>query len=149
MRTKGAAINGVIGLVLHKIPEKFPKLRIGVIEAGSMWAPFVNYDLRRQQTRQQGRETAGVLGVPQIALSGNIFKDYRIYVTCQVDEDLPYILSCVGEDNLMVGSDYTHRDPSMELEFRAILQQRADKGELPQRAVQKILYDNPKRFYAL
>jgi predicted TIM-barrel fold metal-dependent hydrolase len=149
MRTKGAAINGVIGLVVHKVPEKFPKLRIGVIEAGSMWAPFVNYDLRRQQLRQRGRESASVLGVPELQLSGNLFKDNRIYITCQVDEDLPYILSCVGEDNLMVGSDYTHRDPSMELQFRRALQARAGKGELPQSAVQKILYDNPKTFYSL
>jgi len=47
----------------------------------------------------------------------------------------------------MVGSDYTHRDPSMELEFRKELQARADKGDIPQAAVQKILYDNPKAFY--
>jgi predicted TIM-barrel fold metal-dependent hydrolase len=72
-----------------------------------------------------------------------------VYITCQVDEDLPYILNCVGEDNMMIGSDYTHRDPSMELEFRKILQQRAAKGEIPPSAVQKILYDNPKTFYAL
>jgi predicted TIM-barrel fold metal-dependent hydrolase len=149
MRTKAATINGVIGLLMHKIPEKFPGLRIGAIEAGSMWAPFVNYDLRRQQHRQRGREITGVLGIPELQLARNLFKDNRVYITCQVDEDLPYILNCVGEDNLMVGSDYTHRDPSMELEFRKILQQRADKGELPQPAVQKILYDNPKTFYAL
>ena len=149
MRTKAAAINGVLGLILHKIPAKFPKLRFGCIEAGSMWTPFVAYDLRRQQFRQQDRETAGVLGVPQIELSSNVFKDNRVYVTCQVDEDLPYILKCVGEDNLMVGSDYTHRDPSMELEFRKELQARAARGDIPQSAVQKILYDNPKAFYGL
>jgi predicted TIM-barrel fold metal-dependent hydrolase len=149
MRTKGAAINGVMGLLLHKIPDKFPRLRIGCIEAGSMWAPFVNYDLRRQQLRQRGRESVGVLGIPELQLASNLFKDNRVYVTCQVDEDLPYILKCVGEDNLMVGSDYTHRDPSMELEFRKVLQERADKGEIAQAAVQKILYDNPKAFYAL
>jgi len=149
LRTKAAAINGVIGLILHKIPQQFPKLRIGCIEAGSMWAPFVAYDLRRQQFRQQGRESTSVLGVPRIELSANVFKDNRVYITCQVDEDLPYILQWVGEDNLMVGSDYTHRDPSMELEFRAILQARADKGEIPKTAVQRILYDNPKVFYGL
>jgi len=49
----------------------------------------------------------------------------------------------------MVGSDYTHRDPSMELEFRKILQDRADRGEIPKTAVQKILYENPKTFYGL
>jgi predicted TIM-barrel fold metal-dependent hydrolase len=149
MRTKAAVINGVIGLVLHKIPARFPKLRIGCIEAGSMWAPFVAYDLRRQQYRQADRSSAGVLGVPKIELGQNVFKDNRVYITCQVDEDLPYILKCVGEDNLMIGSDYTHRDPSMELEFRKILQQRADQGEIPQAVIQKILYDNPKAFYAL
>jgi predicted TIM-barrel fold metal-dependent hydrolase len=149
MRTKAATINGVLGLIVHKIPERYPKLRIGCIEAGSMWTPFVAYDLRRQQVRQQGRESVGVLGIPELKLAANVFRDNRVYVTCQVDEDLPYIIKTVGEDNLMVGSDYTHRDPSMELEFRKILQDRADKGEIPQGAIQKILYDNPKAFYAL
>jgi len=149
MRTKAAAINGVMGLVVHKIPTRFPKLRIGCIEAGSMWAPFVAYDLQRQQKRQQGRESAGVLGIPELNLASNIFKENRVYITCQVDEDLPYILKWVGEDNLMVGSDYTHRDPSMELEFRKELEKRAAKGEIPKSSVQKILYDNPKAFYAL
>ena len=82
-------------------------------------------------------------------LASNVFKDNHVYVTCQVDEDLPYILKYVGEDNLIVGSDYTHRDPSMELEFRKLLQRRADEGEIPQSSVQKILYDNPKAFYGL
>jgi predicted TIM-barrel fold metal-dependent hydrolase len=149
MRTKAGVINGVIGLIVHNIPKKFPKLRIGCIEAGSMWAPFVAYDLRRQQFRQQGRETAGVLGIPELDIASNVFKDNRIYITCQVDEDLPYILKTVGEDNLMVGSDYTHRDPSMELEFRKELEKRAAKGDIPQRAIQKILYDNPKAFYGI
>jgi predicted TIM-barrel fold metal-dependent hydrolase len=149
MRTKAAAINGIIGLILHKVPAKFPQLRIGCIEAGSTWAPFVAYDLRRQQYRQQGRESTSVLGVPLINLAKNVFQENRVYITCQVDEDLPYIIKCVGEDNLMVGSDYTHRDPSMELEFRTELQARADKGDIRQSAVQKILYDNPKAFYGL
>ena len=149
MRTKAGVINGVIGLIVHNIPKKFPKLRIGCIEAGSMWAPFVAYDLRRQQFRQQGRETAGVLGIPELDIASNVFKDNRIYITCQVDEDLPYILKTVGEDNLMVGSDYTHRDPSMELEFRKELEKRAAKGDIPQRSIQKILYDNPKAFYGI
>jgi hypothetical protein len=50
---------------------------------------------------------------------------------------------------LIVGSDYTHRDPSMELEFRQLLEERAARGEIPKSAVGKILYDNPKTFYGL
>jgi len=72
-----------------------------------------------------------------------------MYVTCQVDEDLPYILKVAGEDSLMVGSDYTHRDASMEYEFPKLLKERADKGEISRAAVQKILCDNAKIFYGL
>ena len=72
-----------------------------------------------------------------------------MYVTCQVDEDIPYILEVAGEDSLMVGSDYTHRDSSMEYEFPRLLKERAASGQDVQSAVQKILYDNAKTFYGL
>jgi predicted TIM-barrel fold metal-dependent hydrolase len=98
---------------------------------------------------KSNRDRVSVLSGPQTVLASNVFKDNRIYITCQVDEDLPYILKYVGEDNLIIGSDYTHRDPSMELGFRKLLQERADRGEIPKFAVQKILYDNPKAFYGL
>ena len=64
-------------------------------------------------------------------------------------EDLPYILKVAGEDSLMIGSDYTHRDSSMEYEYPRLLKERAEKGEISQSAVQKILYDNAKTFYGL
>ncbi len=108
---------------------------------------FIDYDLRRRVQSRAGR--VSVLGGPETVLKSNLYHDNRIYITCQVDEDLPYILQYVGADNLIVGSDYTHRDPSMELEFRALLQQRADRGEMAQSTVQKILYDNSKAFYGL
>jgi uncharacterized protein len=147
MRTKAAAVNGIETILVNNIPLKYPRLRFGCIEAGASWAPFVDYDVRRRV--KSNRDRVSVLSGPQTRLAGNLFRDNRIYITCQVDEDLPYILQYVGEDNLIIGSDYTHRDPSMELEFRQLLQERADRGELPQSAVKKILYDNPKRFYGL
>jgi uncharacterized protein len=147
MRTKAAAVNGIQTLLVNNIPSKYPKLRFGCIEAGASWVSFVDYDVRRRVKSNADR--VSILSGPRTMLASNIFKDNRIYITCQVDEDLPTILKYVGEDNLIVGSDYTHRDPSMELEFRKLLQQRADEGEIPQAAVQKILYDNPKAFYGL
>jgi predicted TIM-barrel fold metal-dependent hydrolase len=148
MRTKAAAINGVLGLILHNVPARFPKLRFGCIEAGASWAPFVAYDLRRQQARLAPVESR-VLGIPTTELPPDVFKANRIYVTCQVDEDLPYILQHISADNLMIGSDYTHRDPSKEHDFQKLLEERAGRGEISKTAVQKILYDNPKRFYGL
>jgi predicted TIM-barrel fold metal-dependent hydrolase len=82
-------------------------------------------------------------------LSSELLKSNRMYVTCQVDEDLAYILKLAGEDSLMIGSDYTHRDSSMEYEFPRLLNERVNKGEISQSAMQKILYDNAKTFYGL
>ena len=72
-----------------------------------------------------------------------------MYVTCQVDEDLPYILSIAGENNLMIGSDYTHRDQSMEHDFPRLLQERVTRGDISKSVAGKILYDNAKAFYGL
>lgn len=147
IRTKGAAVHGIQSLLLLNIPARFPKLRFGCIEAGATWAPLVDYDLRRRLRTRPG--APNIFGAPNTDLPANLFRENRIYITCQVDEDLPYLLKYVGEDNLMIGSDYTHRDPSNEHGFHALLQERATRGEIPQAAVQKILYDNPRAFYGL
>jgi len=73
----------------------------------------------------------------------------NFYVTCQVDEDLPYIIPYTGEDRLLLASDYTHADTTQEFQFPQLLQERADKGEIPQSAVPKILHDNGSAFYGL
>lgn len=42
--------------------------------------------------------------------------DSRIYVTCQTDDDIPYLVDQVGEDNLVIGTDYGHFDPSSNID---------------------------------
>jgi predicted TIM-barrel fold metal-dependent hydrolase len=141
------AVHAFHSFILHGVPDKFPTLRFGFIEANSSWVPFVLYDLKRRlKMRPKGD---GVLSGPAYDMPDDILKKNRLYVTIQVDEDLPYIIRHTGIDNLLVGSDYTHADASMELEFTKRLQERVDAGDLPQEAVQKIVYDNPKAFYAL
>jgi hypothetical protein len=70
----------------------------------------------------------------------------RIYVTCQNDDDIPYIVKSAGSDNLVIGTDYGHSDNASEL---LALNALRDKGELEANVAGKILYDNPKRFYGL
>jgi predicted TIM-barrel fold metal-dependent hydrolase len=53
---------------------------------------------------------------------------------------------CMGEDHLLIGSDYPHNDPSREDQFVNALNIRED---LTPQLRQKILYKNPRRFYAL
>ena len=145
MHTQMPVIHGIHSLIIHEIPKKFPTLRIGAIEAGASWVPMLDYDLRRRAKAAFHANQRG----PQYVPAGNIFKENRLYVTCQIDEDLPYIIGCMGEDNLLVGSDYTHQDQSQELGFVTALQARADRGEISAEAVRKMTVDNPKAFYGL
>jgi hypothetical protein len=38
----------------------------------------------------------------------SIGKNYNLYISCESDEDLPYLMDYIGEDNLITGSDYGH-----------------------------------------
>ena len=147
MQTRAPIINAFLALVGHNIPTMFPKLRFAFVENGASWVPHVMYTLQRQKERRPMSE-GGISG-PDFEVGQNIMKDNRFWVTAQVDEDLPYILKYTGEDNLMVGSDYSHSDPSQEGHFPTLMRQWAERGQLTDQAVDKILWDNPKACYGL
>jgi uncharacterized protein len=146
MRSQQPTVHAFHSLVRHGIPDKFPKLRFGFIEANSSWVPYVIYDLKR---RIEPGRSGSTFSKNEYVIQSDLLKTNRMYVTCQSDEDLAYILKFSGADNLIIGSDYTHKDQSMDHEFPRLLQERATNGDIPQSAVSKILYDNPKTFYAL
>jgi predicted TIM-barrel fold metal-dependent hydrolase len=117
------------------IPDQFPRLRFGFIEAAAQWVPYLIIDLRRRLEREGKR-----------ALSESPLRDNRVYVACQTNDDIPYIMQYVGEDNLVIGSDYGHSDTSSELEALRNFQH---SGGLSSGVVRKILEDNPRALYGL
>jgi predicted TIM-barrel fold metal-dependent hydrolase len=122
-------------LVANKIPELFPGLRFGFIEASAGWIPYLTHVLRRL-VRERWKH----------ASSADLFREYRLYVACEADEDIPYIAKYAGEDHILIGSDYGHNDPSKEPELVATMRGRGDvAGSL----IERILSDNPRTFYGL
>lgn len=121
-------------LIMHGTPSLFPKVRWGIVEASANWLPYVLHDLRQRFLRRGKVLPADVLGAN------------NIYVTCEVTDDLPYVIKAVGEDNLIIGTDYGHSDSSTEIEALRLLR---DRKEIGPRVVDKILWDNPSRFYGL
>ena len=79
----------------------------------------------------------------------DLFRDNRLYVTCQSHEDIAYLLKFGTEDHLMIGTDYTHADASAEIEAIDGIRRMADEGTIDQAAKVKILEANPKAFYGL
>lgn len=151
-RVQLGVVHAFQSLLSHQIPAKFPKLRWGFVEATASFVPFVLYNLRRmldQNAKRPGNATRFMAGSDDYQVRRSVLADNNMYVACQVDEDLPYIINCVGEDNLLVGSDYTHQDAAQELELIKALQERVERGEISQTAVRKMTQVNPRAFYGL
>ena len=129
---KLAVVGAFHSLIFDGIPEMFPKLRFGFIEVSAQWVPYVIHDLAKR-FKKRGR-----------SLKKDLLRENRIYVACQTDDDLPYILKYVGEDNLVIGSDYGHADTASEIEA---LQRLTQRGEVSANVINKILDNNPKTLY--
>ena len=56
----------------------------------------------------------------------DLLREKRLYVACQTDDNLPYVLQYAGEDNLLIGTDYGHADTSSELLALQTFRQRTD-----------------------
>jgi len=129
-------IGGFHSMILNGIPEKFPKLRIGAIEVAAQWVPYLVHDLNLRFPKLAGKQAR-----PDV-LSGS----HQLFVACQTDDDLPYVLKYAGENCLMIGSDYGHADNASELLALAKLK---DNGEIAPHIIDKILIHNPTKFYGL
>jgi predicted TIM-barrel fold metal-dependent hydrolase len=122
-------------LIMDKIPERFPKLKIAFLEVSAQWLPYVLTDLAKRH-RLQGRELE----------AKTLLKRSRFYVGCETSDDLPYIIQAAGEDNLVVGTDYGHADSATEL--RALDGICNDRRLGPGIAA-KIVSDNARALYSL
>jgi uncharacterized protein len=131
---KFPVISAFHALLYREIPQRFPAVRWGFIEAGSGWLLYVLSELKNRMQRRGKR------------LSDRTLADNNMFVACQINEDLPTILHVAGEDSLVIGTDYGHNDNATQIEA---LRQLRKAPAMPAGAVDKILGDNPARLYGL
>jgi predicted TIM-barrel fold metal-dependent hydrolase len=115
------------------VAERFQRLRIGFIEAGAQWLVWVLEGIVR------------VLNLPRSAMP-ELLANKRVWVACEYEDHLPYLLPYTGEDNLIIGTDYGHTDPFSNV--RA-LQSFVGRGDISDRVKKKILRDNALAFYGI
>jgi aminocarboxymuconate-semialdehyde decarboxylase len=123
---------GARSVLASGILEDLPGLRVAFLETGSQWVPWMVHQLRRGGRVK--RDPA------------EYFRTGRVYVACEADEDINYLVDQLGEDCFVVASDYPHGDPSHEDNLSSAIMGRAD---VPLRVREKILTDNPQRLYGL
>ena len=128
-------------LVLYGVPDKFPNLRFGFIEAGSTWIPYVLDRLAAERKRRSW--------IRKFDMHADLFRENRFFVAVDTVEDVEYILRFGTEDSLMIGSDYTHFDTSAEPDAIDEVRRWASEGRISETAARKMLEDNPRAFYGI
>jgi predicted TIM-barrel fold metal-dependent hydrolase len=121
-----------LSLMMSDVPKQFPKLRWAFVEASAQWVPWVVKEAMRR---------SGTKGFPKLP-----FREFKIYVTTETNDDFDFILRYAGEDNLVIGTDYGHTDASSEVDALDIF--RANDS-VPDPIKKKILDDNPRALYGL
>ena len=133
-----------ITLIASRIPDKFPELRFGLIEAGASWVPYTISQLAMQQRSQKLHER-----ISTFDLMKDLFRANRLFVAIDPVDDIESLLTFGTEDNLMIGTDYCHSDISANLNALDEVKGWADVGRISETVARKILDTNPRTFYGL
>lgn len=121
-------------LATDRIPQRFPGVRWAFIEASAQWVPYMLREVRTRLT-SKGVEVAD-----------DILRENRYFVTTQKSDDLKGLIDEVGDDYFIVGTDYGHKDASVEIDA---LKRLEHSGGISAVSVAKIIADNPSRLYGL
>jgi predicted TIM-barrel fold metal-dependent hydrolase len=131
-----------LSIISGGILDRFPDLRFGFFEVGSLWVP---YWLERMDHFYDVRER--LPDVPYLAKKkpSEYMGEGRLFATCEVDEKfLPHVIDSIGEECLLYASDMPHGDRVPE--SVTLLRNRKD---IPSSAKTKILRDNAMKFYGI
>lgn len=130
-------------MVLDGIFEVFPKLRVGYLEAGAGWIPYMMERMDDKFHVDRKRKHFPLEKLPSEYIRGG-----NVFVTCELDEKvLDVVVREFGEDCLMYPSDYPHEKAAGE--FGREIPEFLERPDLSDSVKKKILYDNAKRFYGL
>jgi len=130
-------------MVFEGIFERFPRLRIVFLEAGSGWLPYMMDRMDEEFEKPQRRQAPLLKKKPS-----EYIRSGQIWTTCEVEEQaLPQVLRQFNPRCVMWPSDYPHeRLPEM---FKRDVPEFLGRRDLSEEQKRLILYENPQRFYNL
>jgi predicted TIM-barrel fold metal-dependent hydrolase len=129
-------------IILEGVLEDHPNLRLGFLEAGAGWLPYM-LDRLDEQWERQGDVLPWLRKRPS-----EYVQQHAVYITCEVEEKtLPGVLAILGADRVMWPSDFPHE--RRREAFYADLPEFFERDDLTAEVRRAILFDNPARFYNL
>jgi predicted TIM-barrel fold metal-dependent hydrolase len=135
-------VNGVMALVdwlYARIPIKFPGIKVALSEAGVSWVPMMTERLSRSYRHVRASDVWSASDPHPNDLVRRNF-----WFTSIEDPSAFHSLDLIGEDRVILESDYPHQDSTWPDTQELIA---ADLGHLEPGVVRKIAYENAAKLY--
>jgi predicted TIM-barrel fold metal-dependent hydrolase len=135
-----SGFEALIDWIYSGVPLRFPKLKIALSEAGISWVPMAIERLRRGY-----RQSAGFgKGWPEGEPTPMELVQRNFLFTSIEDPSGFQMLDLIGEDSVMVETDYPHFDSTWPTSQAMI---RSELEKLPPAQIRKVCYENAARVY--
>jgi predicted TIM-barrel fold metal-dependent hydrolase len=121
------------------ILERFPELRVGLLEGNCSWAPFMMYRL------DEHWEWTGKFEAPELQMSPSKYLLRNCFLSCEADEEpARHYFDEFGDDNVVYSTDYPHADSKFPhaTEYFASL-------SFADTTKKKLLWDNYAKLYKI
>jgi predicted TIM-barrel fold metal-dependent hydrolase len=135
-----SGLEALIDWIYAGIPMRFPNLVIALSEAGASWVPMAIERLGRayRQSSVVGKEWPGGIVTPQEIVARNF-----VFTSIE-DPSAFHNLDLIGEDNVMVETDFPHLDSTWPHSQAMI---RSELGGIAPDVARKVCYGNAARIY--
>jgi len=130
--------------VFEGVFDRFTKLRVGFLEAGTGWVPYMIDRLDRYYGMQRGefREYSQHCKTQP----SEIFRSGRIYFSCEGGEpSMRNLVDRIGHKGLLFASDFPH-ESNVEKAMREV-EEMLERDDLSDEAKHAIFHDNTLAFY--
>lgn len=128
----------MLSMIAGGVYERFPRLRVAYMEAGSAWVPWWLHRI------EEHVELAGWLEAPQCVRDPKEYFQSNCWVTTECDEHLLYqAIDELGDDRILFETDFPHPDSKYPHAVSTFLDQKRVSDESKRR----ILWDNAVDFY--
>ncbi len=128
----------MLSMIVNGVYERFPRLRVAYMEAGSSWVPSWLHRI------DEHVELAGWLEAPECTKEPIEYFKSNCYVTTECDEHLVrHTIDELGDDRILFETDYPHPDSKYPHAVETFLAQ----PDVSEESKRKILWDNAVEFY--
>ena len=128
----------MLSMIAGGVFERFPRLRVAYMEAGSGWLPFWLWRI------EEHLEMSGWSEAPECSKSPQEYFEQNCFITTECDEHMVYhVVEELGNSKILFETDYPHPDSKYPHAVQTFL----DQEKLSDESKRKILWDNAIDFY--